>query len=172
METPTKSFIHTRYFYNFDENLPFDTALPEQIAKQQTRAVFVDRIYDGTPACKAGIKAGDVIFKINDKTVDGFESFRGIIDKSVPGDNLKLSIYRDGNVMEKTVIVGRETYSGKSVFYIGIMFSNKLILGYRNFSIFGLLGYEIENPRRPELHSLSSAILRSLIRNRPKIKRT
>ncbi|MDD5464544.1 MAG: hypothetical protein PHP62_05340, partial [Candidatus Moranbacteria bacterium] len=50
----------------------------------------------------------------------------------------------------------------KSVFYIGIMFSNKLILGYRNFSIFGLLGYEIENPRRPELHSLEFRYLEKL----------
>jgi serine protease Do len=52
-------------------------------------------IQDG-PAHKAGVRAGDVIAKVDDKAIDEKNSLTSILGKKTVGDKVKLTIIRDG----------------------------------------------------------------------------
>jgi S1-C subfamily serine protease len=65
----------------------------------------------GTPAAQAGLVAGDVIVAVGDKPVP--EDGLGVSLSAVPaGATVKLSVLRDGQVLEKTVTVAKFPVEG------------------------------------------------------------
>ncbi len=64
---------------------------------------------DGTPAYKAGIKAGDLIVRINNKIVKDM-TIREAIDliRGEPGSEVKLTLFREGTTQPITADVKRE----------------------------------------------------------------
>jgi S1-C subfamily serine protease len=58
---------------------------------------------DGSPAEKAGLKEGDVIVKIQDKTIKEVNDIMDVMAKTKPGDKLSVTVKRDDK--EKTVTV-------------------------------------------------------------------
>jgi S1-C subfamily serine protease len=62
-------------------------------------------VADG-PAAKAGLKAGDVITKINDTTVDQTNSLSAVVNKYKVGEKVKLTIVRDGKTQTLDVTLG------------------------------------------------------------------
>ena len=93
------------------------SALPDKIRQNQSGAIFVSRVYENTPLLNAGIKEGDLIFKIDTKEVDNIKTFRKIIEKSTTGTKITLTIYRDGEIIDCHITVGKETYQ-KSIFLV------------------------------------------------------
>ncbi|WP_299976781.1 Do family serine endopeptidase [Desulfobacula sp.] len=79
----------------------------EQLAKyygiKETKGVYVAKVYEGDPADKAGIKVGDVIFLINDKTIDSSRDLTLTIGSSSVGETVTVKLIRDGK--EKIVKV-------------------------------------------------------------------
>ena len=80
--------------------------------------VLVAQVVDGSPAAEAGIKGGsdqtslqgqpyvvggDVITAIDGEQVSSMEQLAGIVSQHAPGDEVKLSILRDGSASELTV---------------------------------------------------------------------
>ena len=57
------------------------------------------------PAAKAGIKKMDIITEANNKPITGFEDFNNVIEKLKPGDELKVSVNREGKKMDFKVIL-------------------------------------------------------------------
>lgn len=83
---------------------------------KQGEFVVISEPYEGSPALKAGLQAGDRIIKINDKPVDKKNvSDVSLLLKGQPGTKLNLIISRDGQEMERTVI--RENVSIPNVAY-------------------------------------------------------
>lgn len=81
--------------------------LTDDIAKELdlavTRGAYIPRssggiVADG-PADKAGLKAGDVITKIDGKAIDEKASLVSILGKRQPGDTVELSVVRDGKTI-------------------------------------------------------------------------
>ncbi len=64
---------------------------------------FVEQVNEGSAADEAGIKAGDVIVKVNGKSVKTFSELRGKIGSIGAGKKVKLTIVRDGDEEEFTV---------------------------------------------------------------------
>ena len=62
----------------------------------------VHEVMDGTPAAEAGLRAGDVIVKIDDDTVGGAESLTGYVRTYASGDEVTLTVVRDGAEQEIT----------------------------------------------------------------------
>ncbi len=65
--------------------------------------VLVETVIDDTPAQKAGIKANDLILKVNDTAVKSIAEINKIRDSHKKGDTLKITVYRDGEMMDINV---------------------------------------------------------------------
>jgi putative serine protease PepD len=61
------------------------------------------QILPGTPAAKAGLKAGDVVTKLDGKTISGEADLSAVIDGHKPGDTMKVTYVRSGKTLTTTV---------------------------------------------------------------------
>jgi hypothetical protein len=67
---------------------------------------FAD-ITPGSPAAKAGFKAGDVMVEFDGKKIDNLYDFTYALQAKKAGDNVQVKIVRDGKPMEETVLLTR-----------------------------------------------------------------
>lgn len=79
----------------------------EELAKyynlKDVKGVMVAKVFDGEPAEKAGIIAGDVIYQINDKAVNSSRDLTLTVAGIPVGDAVNVKLIREGD--EKTVKV-------------------------------------------------------------------
>src|SRR5262245_15408660 len=93
---------------------PPEGSIGVQIKIDEGKIVVVEPIKDG-PADKAGIKAGDVIVKVDDFKVKDNVEQDDLVDtvkeivKHKPGTKIKLGIQRDGKDMTVEVTVGKRS---------------------------------------------------------------
>ena len=73
-----------------------DADLAEQFKLASQNGILVDDVMPGTPADKAGIKAGDAIIEFNGKKVDDGNSLQLAIYDSAPGSDATVKLVRDG----------------------------------------------------------------------------
>ncbi|MEI7603790.1 MAG: trypsin-like peptidase domain-containing protein [bacterium] len=66
---------------------------------------LISQVQTGSPADKAGLKKGDLVLKINDKSMET-ESLQNIIQTSKVGDELSLNVWRSGTKLDLKVVVG------------------------------------------------------------------
>jgi serine protease DegS len=68
--------------------------------------LIVSGIYPDSPAQKSGIQRGDIITAVNGvKAIDG-QLVRSIIAKLMPGDQIEISLIRDGANMATVATAG------------------------------------------------------------------
>ena len=73
----------------------------------------IGQVYDGTPAHSSGLQQGDVVTKVDGKTVVDFEDLRGRIAELEPGHTALLEVTRDGKSLElPTVLAERPAADG------------------------------------------------------------
>jgi membrane-associated protease RseP (regulator of RpoE activity) len=94
--------------------------LPEPVEKEQSGALLVERVCDGTPVSEAGIREGDLLYRIDDKKIASLGDFRSSVDALSPGKTAALCIYRDGETIEKSVRIGRERYQKVGSLSLGL----------------------------------------------------
>lgn len=58
--------------------------------------IQVAEVAKGGPAERAGLRAGDIIYKVNDSLIQSFDDLSAIIDKSKVGDQLRVLADREG----------------------------------------------------------------------------
>jgi putative serine protease PepD len=68
-----------------------------------TAAARVAQVRPGTPAARAGIRAGDVIVGIDGHRIGSSDELRSAIDARSPGDTVSITLRRSGK--ERTVHV-------------------------------------------------------------------
>jgi putative serine protease PepD len=68
--------------------------------------VAIRRVQRGGPAAKAGLRAGDVVLKVEDRTVDSVAELVVAIRVHHPGDRVTLTYRRNGKVAETAVTLG------------------------------------------------------------------
>jgi carboxyl-terminal processing protease len=104
------------------------------IIRAKDNKVVVAEPYEGSPAAKAGLMAGDVILEVNGKTTEGksYEDISSVL-KGQPGTEVKIAYERKGKVGKTVVNVSREEIKVKAVQYSG-MLNNKV--GYINLGSF------------------------------------
>jgi serine protease Do len=142
--------INANYFETGTGVIP---ALPDEIKKKQSSAMFVSRVYDDTPLMKAGIKEGDLIIAIDNQQVETPNRFRKLIDESAPGEKRIVSIYRDGQLKDLPVVVGKETYQKWGYFSLGFRLGTEFDpIPHPEFDILHILSYK-RNDTRLELNS-------------------
>ncbi|MEN6594783.1 MAG: trypsin-like peptidase domain-containing protein [Clostridiaceae bacterium] len=87
------------------------TTIDEETAEANgvPAGALVDSVVAGRPADQAGVKAGDIIVEANGKTITDMKELVAIVKSCTIGDELKLKIYRDGEYLELTIVVGNKT---------------------------------------------------------------
>lgn len=78
-------------------------ALSEHLNIKPDEAVVVERVIDGLPADKAGLKVQDIIVDVDGVHPVTQENFRVTINKKEPGDKVVLKILRKGEEKKLTV---------------------------------------------------------------------
>ncbi len=58
---------------------------------------YVQEVTAGTPAAKAGIKAGDVVVAVDGKAIGSAAALGGVIRQHQPGDEVEIELDRDGD---------------------------------------------------------------------------
>jgi S1-C subfamily serine protease len=66
------------------------------IEEREKEGVVITDVREGSPAAKAGVQKGDVLVKINDKPAKTEESLREALAASKVGDELSLTVSREG----------------------------------------------------------------------------
>lgn len=81
-------------------------ALAKSMGAPDTNGAVVEDVQSGTPAAKAGLKAGDIIRTVNGQTVTSFTSLRYEIAEMNPGTHVTLGVLRDGKTLTLHVTLG------------------------------------------------------------------
>ena len=71
----------------------------------------VQQVTEGGPAEKAGLQVNDIITAVNGTEISTSGELVEIVGNCVPGDELTLSVYRQGETLELALTVGEQTKS-------------------------------------------------------------
>jgi serine protease DegQ len=77
-----------------------------QLGLDRAAGVLVLEVGDGTPAAAAGIRPGDVLVRMGDKPLDTVEDFFGELRQRRPGDEVQVTLVRDGREQQVSVTLG------------------------------------------------------------------
>lgn len=84
-----------------------DPDLAEALHMPGRDGAKVVQVAPGTPAKKSGLKAGDVVLRINDVVVHGSADLRNRVASERPGAKVRLKLLRDGKETDVEVVLGR-----------------------------------------------------------------
>ena len=73
----------------------------------QSPGVSIAAIDHTGPAMRAGLKPGDQVDSVNGDKVDSARSLIRAVAAAVPGSSIRLSVHRNGHVLDLPVLVGR-----------------------------------------------------------------
>lgn len=68
--------------------------------------IYVGGVVPGSPAEKAGMKAEDIIVKIDDKKIETFEDLQSVLKSHKVGDKIKVRVIRGGQPRELNITLG------------------------------------------------------------------
>lgn len=111
---------------------PVSGELAKSLSVKPNSGVAVTDVYPDTPAAKAGLESGDVIVRFGDKLVTTPHALQLAVERSRVGEELTITIVRDGKKMELTYeatepsgefvakLDGKESPSAKRIDGMGI----------------------------------------------------
>ncbi len=88
------------------QNLTADDAVNLGLPRE-TKGVVVTDVTPKSAADKGGLKAGDVVFSVNEKPVTTLDELHLVIGEMAPGAKAKLKIARDGKPLSVEVTLGK-----------------------------------------------------------------
>jgi Do/DeqQ family serine protease len=86
-----------------------DAGLSEAMNLDVNKGAFVSEVSPESAAEKGGIEAGDIITKVNGKSISSFQELRAKIGSMGAGAEVKLTILRKGKTQKVTVTLGDAT---------------------------------------------------------------
>ena len=85
---------------------PLSPALAKQLGlDSKTKGVLINRVIEGSPADKAGLKPGDVLTQFEGESIVNVPSFRNQVATSDPGKSYSLSYLREGKEQKTSVLL-------------------------------------------------------------------
>jgi serine protease Do len=75
----------------------------------QHAGVIIREVLPNSPAAKAGMKAGDIVDKIDNQEVKDFETLANSLAQRKPGDKVTIEVLRDGEERNVSVTLGERT---------------------------------------------------------------
>lgn len=74
----------------------------------------VQEVTQGAPAEEAGLRSGDVITQVDGQAVSGSKDLVAIVGKAQVGQNLSLTVYRQGQTLQLELTVGEQVQSAQA----------------------------------------------------------
>ena len=84
----------------------FTPDIAESLGMENAKGAWVQQVIDGSPAEKAGVKAGDVITSVNGRAVANSTELRNIIGLLRIGEKVELALIREGKPRRVTAVIG------------------------------------------------------------------
>ena len=97
-----KSVFGERYGIRIQELTP---PLASNFNFKGKKGVLVAEVLPGSASEASGIKAGDIITKVNSKEVGGVQEFEEMFDAAKLGDSLRILLFRDDKSQEVNLIL-------------------------------------------------------------------
>ena len=95
-EITSKGYVSKPYLgVTINNNYQVDQDTAEKF--EIPMGIQIVSVVEGGPAQKAGLRDGDIIYKVNDSLISSFDQLSEIIESSKVGDNLHILAYRDGD---------------------------------------------------------------------------
>lgn len=79
----------------------------EGAREEKEKILIVSQIISPGPAFKAGLHSGDLILRVNGKKVTHPREFRKLVSMSQPGSKIKMTLNREGELVEKVLTIER-----------------------------------------------------------------
>lgn len=89
--------------------------LAEQFHLSDTKGALVSQVNKDSPAEKAGLKAGDVIVRLDGKEVNDTRQLRNLVAATAPGSSVKLDVIRNGKEKTFSARIGKMTAEAAAV---------------------------------------------------------
>ena len=93
----------------------------------------VQGIVEDSPAQKSGLNISDIITHVNGEEIDGASALKKVVSSSKPGDELKLTVWRKGEIISLTLVVGEQPRVTETV----EQESEQYYVPFPNFPFFG-----------------------------------
>ena len=84
-------------------------ALAKSFGRSESTGALVSQVVPGSPAEKAGVKAGDIILKLDGEDISGAAHLKNLVGRVKPGTEAKLTVFRDGKTLTLKVSIGEKT---------------------------------------------------------------
>jgi len=68
--------------------------------------VLISKVFEDSPAEKAGLKSGDVILEVDGQPISSTAQLRSRVGVKQVGEKVKLTILREGKILERSVEIG------------------------------------------------------------------
>ena len=98
--------------FDFDEN----TAMLGVVTEKVDEGVEINEVTKESAAAKAGLKAGDIITKLNDTKIEDPDDLSAAVRKQKPGEKVTISYLRDKKAQKVTAELGK--WKGAGVFNV------------------------------------------------------
>ncbi|MGO9122272.1 MAG: PDZ domain-containing protein, partial [Desulfomonilaceae bacterium] len=86
-----------------------DESLAKSFGRTNTDGALVSQVIEGSPAEKAGVKAGDIILKFNDQPVKDHSHLKNLVGREKPDTSAKLTVFREGKTIDLNVKIAERT---------------------------------------------------------------
>lgn len=104
-----KEIMEKGYFARPYVGIGWQSITPDIAARYQLPVewgIYVTKVYSNSPASDAGIEVGDIIYRIDDITLDENHSYINTLFLHRPGEEVILGIYRNDEMIELKAILG------------------------------------------------------------------
>jgi serine protease Do len=84
----------------------FEAADAFKLGLDRVQGAWIERIYDGTPASTAGLKANDVVLQVGDVAIKNENHLINLVSAFEPGQRIRLHVWRDRATITLQATVG------------------------------------------------------------------
>ena len=136
---PTSTLAYSDYVYAGGDNIGIE------LRSKGVMIIGTYKVKDGYPAKEAGLKSGDMITAINDKTVTSITDMVNIIHENEENDHVEITYIRGLEKMKTNLKIKKEDSVYKTGLYVKDSITGIGTLSFidPNTKRFGALGHEI-----------------------------
>jgi serine protease Do len=77
-----------------------------KLGLDRVQGAWVETVYEGTPADKAGLRAGDVVLQVETMTVRNENHLINWISAQSPGQKIRLEVWRERKLITLEAVIG------------------------------------------------------------------